>query len=218
MQRIFIILCVCFVIIISLLTYLHFNQNNQFQTIFFNIGQGDSALIKFANGEKMLIDCGPDKNVLSKLGKYLPFYDRTINYLVISHFDLDHYGGCVDVLKRYQVRNIITNGSSKDDSYWQSWDEARKLEQANEFIVANTSSWKIGDSQVEFLWPISSQFSGLSLQDENIRSIVLRISNSSTSILFTGDLPIEAEKVLIGEYCGDERRHPPSSPLEGGTV
>lgn len=219
MKRIFIILCICFVITVAILIYLHFFQNQKFQTIFLNIGQGDSALIKFSNGEKMLIDCGPDKNVLAKLGKYLPFYDRTLDYLVISHFDLDHYGGCVDVLKRYQVKNIITNGSFKDDSYWQSWDKIRESENANEFVVASTSSWKMGDSKVEFLWPISSQLAVLSSRDENIRSIVLRISNNFISLLFTGDLPIEAEKVLISEYCitTNTTNIPPAPLIKGET-
>src|SRR3989339_1296284 len=121
MRKIIWLLLFCLIVVLGLLAYVKLFDKKlySFQIIFFNIGQGDSALIKFADGEKMLVDCGPDKTVLSKLGKFLSFYDRTIDYLVVSHFDLDHYGGCVDVLHRYDVKNIITNGDEKEyDSYW----------------------------------------------------------------------------------------------------
>src|SRR3989339_1455689 len=120
MRRVLVILIICWFLLFLLAVYVNINKPKHFEVIFFNVGQGDSSLIKFEDGKKMLIDCGPDKNVLSKLGRELPFHNRTIDYLVISHFDLDHYGGCIDVLKRYKVKNIIHNGSTKyDDKYWQ---------------------------------------------------------------------------------------------------
>ena len=51
-------------------------RRHQFRVTFLNIGQGDSALINFADGEKMLVDCGPNKIVLTRLGEEMPFLDR----------------------------------------------------------------------------------------------------------------------------------------------
>ncbi len=202
MKKILLFLIIIWITVFSLVIYLHLQKNNQFKIIFFDIGQGDSALIKFTNGQKMLVDCGPDKKVLAKLGKYLPFYDRTIDYLAISHFDLDHYGGCVDVLKRYTVKNIIYNGSEKiTDKYWQTWDEFRIKEQSNEFIVWQTSTWKMGNSKIEFLWPLSSQLIGLDIDNENNKSIVFRLVNDNTSVLFTGDMEEKIENILMKTYC-----------------
>src|SRR3989344_9396567 len=97
-------------------------QQSHFYVVFLNIGQGDAALINFGNGQKMLVDCGPNRSILSALGRHLPFYDRTIDYLLVTHPDLDHYGGCVDVLKRFDVKNIIINGATKAyDPYWVIW-------------------------------------------------------------------------------------------------
>src|SRR3989338_8116486 len=121
MKRLFAVLAVCLLSAIGFLIYLKFiPADDYFQVIFFDIGQGDAALIRLATGEKILVDCGPDRKILSKLGRGLKFYDREIDYLIATHPDLDHYGGCVDVLRRYKVKKIVTNGISKDyDSYWQ---------------------------------------------------------------------------------------------------
>src|SRR3989339_155923 len=124
-RRMLVILVVVLLVIFGLLIYLQYFVSNirSSRVVFFNVGQGDAALVDFGNGQKMLIDCGPDRKILSKLGQYLPFYDRTIDYLLISHPDLDHYGGCVDVLRRYDVKNIIENGATKSDPYFQVWDK-----------------------------------------------------------------------------------------------
>ena len=202
MKKILLFLIIIWITVFSLVIYLHLQKNNQFKIIFFDIGQGDSALIKFISGEKMLVDCGPDKKILAKLGKYLPFYDKTIDYLVVSHFDLDHYGGCVDVLKRYKVKNIIYNGSEKiTDKYWQTWNEFRVSEQTNEFIVWQTSTWKIGSSKIEFLWPLNKQLLNLDLKNENNKSIVFKLTNNHTSVMFTGDMEEKIENILMKIYC-----------------
>ncbi|MFH1291738.1 MAG: MBL fold metallo-hydrolase [bacterium] len=202
-KKIVIGLSIALLAIILLWFLIHFREQ-QFQVVFFNVGQGDSALIKFENGQKMLVDCGPDKKVLAKLGENLPFYDRAIDFLLITHFDLDHYGGCIDVLKRYKVENIITNGGNKPaDKYWQAWDMSRKNEQSNEIIISQISTWEIADSKLEFLWPdLDDESNTPSLKkDSNNQSIVFRLVHSSTTILFTGDMEEKVEKILVESYC-----------------
>ncbi len=187
-----------------LVIYIHLQKGNQWQTIFFDVGQGDSALIKFANGEKMLIDCGPDKTVLAKLGKYLPFYDREIDYLLVSHFDLDHYGGCVDVLRRYQVKNIITNGAGKDyDKYWLTWKEASEAELADTWQITGSRLWSIAGVDLYFLNPDASLIfaSTKDKMESNNQSIVFKLSYASTTILFTGDMETPLENALLTKYC-----------------
>ena len=79
-------------------------QTSLLKITFLNVGQGDASLIQFPDGEKMLVDCSIDSRILEALGRVLPYYDRQIDYLVVSHPDADHYGGCIDVLKNYQIK------------------------------------------------------------------------------------------------------------------
>lgn len=187
----------------ALLVYVHFTkQNPKFGVTFFNIGQGDSALIRFDNGQKMLVDCGPDKKILSKLGSALPFYDRTIDYLVVTHPDTDHYGGCADVLDRYNVGEIIVNSSRKeDDPYWQLWNKKMLAEGAKIKIMADPEEWEIGGSTLHFLAPDSSLKLAAKDTEGNNASIVFRLENAGESFLFTGDMEMPLEDALVQKYC-----------------
>ncbi|MDO9028144.1 MAG: hypothetical protein Q7U68_04705, partial [Candidatus Roizmanbacteria bacterium] len=75
--------------------------------VFCNVGQGDAAYIRIKNKVDVLIDAGPDKKVLSCLGKYMPFWDRKIELIFISHNQKDHFGGLNYILDRYQIGTVF---------------------------------------------------------------------------------------------------------------
>jgi len=196
------------VVVIILVFYFHYTavENKQFKMIFFNIGQGDSALIRFSDGEKMLVDCGPDRKVLSKLGKYLPFFDRKIDYLVVSHPDNDHYAGCVDVLKNYEVKNVFINGITKEqDGYWRTWDSVLHSEGAIIKVVTDPFQLDIAGTKLNFLTP--DQSFPLASMSDNDHSIIFKLINDKTSALFTGDMEQPLENDLLAKYCS-------STPLD----
>jgi len=200
MRKFIIVIAILLALIIGLFFYVRYFSDTGFKIIFFNVGQGDSALIRFDNGQKMLIDCGPDRKILSKLGQYLPFYDRTIDYLLISHPDGDHYGGCVDVVKRYKIGQIIENGVTKDsDPYWQVWQS--KVSNLRVYKVGGHESWDIASTTLEFFSPDS----GLNLVEKNKEgnnlSIVFKLTHASTTVLFTGDAETPLEQALMQKYC-----------------
>jgi len=171
---------------------------NKLQITFFDIGQGDATLISFPNGEQMLIDCAKDARVLSALGRALFFSDRTIDYLVVTHPDLDHYGGCTDVLDRFSILNLVTNGVESNLSLqWQAFLEAVNLEQANKVWIKKETEWKFGSTTIHFIYPNKDLPKGVS---DNNSSIAFIVSLGEKDVLFLGDVEAEVEKYLIGEY------------------
>lgn len=78
-----------------------------------DVGQGDGILISYETNQ-ILIDGGPDSKILDCLGRHMPFWDKKIEVVVLTHPQLDHYGGLVDVLARYDVENFIANGLDSD--------------------------------------------------------------------------------------------------------
>lgn len=77
------------------------------KVIFCDVGQGDAALVTYKNWQ-MLIDTGPNnKKVLTCLSQNMPFWDKTIELIIITHGDGDHVGGLVDVSKYYKVEQSI---------------------------------------------------------------------------------------------------------------
>jgi len=183
--------------------YLDSHRPKHFSVTFLNIGQGDSALIKFENGQKMLVDCGPNKIVLSRLGRILPFYDRTIDYVLATHPDLDHYGGCVDVLRRYKVKTIIINGREKtNDPYWQEWNKAMREEPGATIVtMASPTSWNIASDTLHFISPDPSLLLSVGPADSNNYSIVFKLTHDRESFLFTGDMELPLENALLAKYC-----------------
>lgn len=75
--------------------------------IFCDVGQGDATLVTYKNWQ-MLIDTGPNnKRVLTCLEKNVPFWDKEIEMVMITHGDNDHSGGLTDVSKFYKIEQII---------------------------------------------------------------------------------------------------------------
>lgn len=200
-----IILCLAglvLVLSVILLCLKFFPRGQAYKIIFFNVGQGDASLIRLPSGAKMLVDCGPDRAILGKLGKYLPFYDRTLDYLVVTHFDADHYGGCVEVLRRYLVKNIYINGDEKpDDAYWQKWAEALRAEGASVKTVSASMTLSDGSAKFNFLAP-SSAFTSIAKTDSNNHSVVFRLEYGTTTVLYTGDMESKLENELLAAECG----------------
>lgn len=177
-------------------------KTHEFKVVFLNVGQGDGTLIQFRNGQKMLVDCGPNAGVLARLGAELPFYDRTIDYVLATHPDLDHYGGCVDVVKRYKVSEIITNGKSKEnDPYWQTWNAVQKESGAKLVTITSPLVWHIASTTFEFLSPDPALQFAAAADDSNNYSIVFRLLDPTDSYLFTADMEVPLEQALLKRYC-----------------
>ena len=174
---------------------------------FLDVGQGDASLIDFPNGEQMLVDCSQDSRILSALGRVMKFYDNQIDYLLVSHPDLDHYGGCEDVLKRFDVKHIITNSFDKDyDSAWRSFKRAVVDEGAEWEVIDSESNLVISNSEIKFLYPDHSLAddptvpeSGKKAQS-NYTSIIFELSYKNKKALFVGDAGEEEEYYVVKKY------------------
>jgi beta-lactamase superfamily II metal-dependent hydrolase len=177
-------------------------SDNREKIVFLNIGQGDAALIKFDSGEKMLVDCGLNRKILSKLGKYLSFFDRTIDYLLVTHPDGDHYGGCSDILRRYKIKTIIFGDFKKsNDPYWRAWTKYSQAENAQWKFIDGHEVMMIGNTRLEFFSPDHDLVIKKDATLANNHSIVFKLSNHLGNFLFTGDMEMPLEEALLNKYC-----------------
>ncbi len=174
---------------------------------FLDIGQGDASYIQFPNGEDMLIDCAADARILGALGRVMRPSDRTIDYLVISHAHADHYGGCIDVMKRFTVKHIWYNGYKKEyDPMWRWFWEAMQTSGAEYKEVNREERIAIASSTIHILYPdhrVSddpvTQAVGEGYAENNM-SIVMTVQYGPTKALFTGDMEKSLEEYLIKKY------------------
>ena len=102
-------LCKNFSIILLICVIFYFLNTlipQNFKIYFIDVGQGDSTLITTPSNKKILID-GGEGNTSVLLDYLLDRRIRTIDYVMISHFDSDHCNGLIDVIERLNVKNII---------------------------------------------------------------------------------------------------------------
>jgi len=82
--------------------------DNNLHIVACDVGQGDAILITYKNIQ-ILTDGGPNNKVIDCLGKYVPFYDREIELVILTHPQKDHYYGLVEVFKQYKVDTFISS-------------------------------------------------------------------------------------------------------------
>ena len=164
---------------------------------FFDVGQGDSVFIETPKHEQILIDGGPGAVVLEKLAKEMPFWDRTIDLIILSHPEKDHLAGLLDVLKRYKVKNILWTGVVRQTAEYKEWVKLIEKEKAN-IIIAQAGQQILGDlsASLEVLHPFED-WRGKELKDSNMTSIVARLDYGQTSFLFTADVLAFQEREMI---------------------
>ena len=107
-----------FLSLIAVLVWLAvYSVDINLQIIACDVGQGDAILIQ-KNTTQVLIDGGPNQSVLNCLGRHLPFWDKQIELVILTHPQEDHYAGLIDVFKTYK---ILSFGESNTTSSYQGY-------------------------------------------------------------------------------------------------
>jgi len=160
---------------------------------FIDVGQGDSALIQY-NGTTILIDAG-EADEGPAIVTYLKHQEISdIDILIATHPHSDHIGGMQDVLKNFNVRNVIDSGMPHTTTTYQKF-----LETIDHTTIPYTTV-RPGDSfspAPGLTMLVLSAPDGSKDQDLNDGSIVLRVSYGRVNILFEGDAGTSTEELMI---------------------
>jgi competence protein ComEC len=167
---------------------------------FLDVGQGDAILIQTPNGQDILVDGGPDPQKINlELSEKLPFWDRTIDLVVCTQPQADHVTGLVEVLQRYKVKQVIEPGVSYNSSIYREWCNLIEDKGIEYSIAWAGQEIDLGNGiKMEVLNPPEGLFEGTS-DDVDNNGVVLRLSWSKVSFLFTADIREEIEFELIGQ-------------------
>lgn len=164
---------------------------------FFDVGQGDAVLIKTPGGKKILIDGGPDSLVVNRMSEVLPWWDRQIDLIILSHPHDDHVSGLIDVVKRYQIGQIVYTGVLHTSPNFLEWLRLAQKDQIPFNFIEGPQKINLGDDCfLEILYPFESLF-GKEVEDLNNSSIVMKLVYGETSFLFAGDAELEIEEELL---------------------
>lgn len=139
--------------LILLFVYISSQPDGKLHIIFCDVGQGDGAYIKMPNGSDMLLDGGPNEKVLSCLGKNMPFYDRKIDVIVLSHPQKDHLQGLISVLERYNVKYIVIGVVGNDSEGYKKLVSLINKKKINYKNLFQGDFFQLGQVKMSILWP-----------------------------------------------------------------
>ena len=166
------------------------------KVVFLDVGQGDSIFIDF-NNKQVLIDGGPDKSVLEKLNQEMPFYDKTIDMLILTHPDADHLTGLISALDFFNIKHIIATDYRKDTGLYKRWQDLINKKDVN-LTLANEVQEIVLDDKVklEVLWPKKDR----KYKKANNASIVMRLVYKNSEIFLAGDIESKIESEITENF------------------
>lgn len=187
----------------------------------FDIGQGDAIYLRTVEGSDVLIDGGPGDAVLSKLGTVMPFGDRKIEFVILTHPHADHASGLVEVLKRYDVDLVMFPEVEYESATYGAF--LNMVKEKGVKIVRPALGQRIfldSATVLDILYPAVGRFEKVPA-DINDASIVARLSLGQSQVLMTGDagktvedfllgagLPIDAEILKVGHHGSHHSTEP----------
>ena len=164
---------------------------------FLDISEGDAILIQ-RGSQQILVDGGPSPQAIAlALGEKMPFWDRTIDLVILTHPHADHITGLLEVLNRYRVRQVLYPDLKYESPLYDEW--LSLLDEKNiKYTLAQAGQQIDFGSEVklEVLNPQTPILTGTESDIDN-NGVVLRLEMGEVSFLLTADIMWEAELELV---------------------
>lgn len=213
MKKVVVIICSLLVVlaIVAGYQYLHFHDG-KLHVIFCDVGQGDAILIITPNGKHILNDGGPDQKVLDCLARHMPFWEKTIDVLILTHPHADHFFGMFDILQRYAVKSFATEDlNNKTQSYQELLKLLKEKGVAQRRVLAGDVwtlrqssgqevSLKVVGPTKEYLEQTSP--GGTIGESKEFASVITYLTYGNFSVLLTGDSQVSGLESAEGMLDG----------------
>ncbi len=161
---------------------------------FLDVGQGDAIYIESPTGTQIVVDGGPNSALLRELGRVMPLYDRSLDAIVVTNPDADHFSGFIDLLSRYKVGIELEPGTEKHTVTYQTLENTLREKGVKQIIARRGMVFNLGGgAHLDVLYPDKD----VSTYTPNDGSIVMRLVYGSTNILLMGDATAKVESRLL---------------------
>lgn len=178
----------------------------QTRLVFCDVGQGDGILIT-SGTKQVVVDGGPGSRMVDCLSDKVPFWDREIEMVVLTHPQRDHMEGLIGVLERYDVGTVVTTGVVNNTDVFRQWQRVLDADGAKVYFPDIGDRFVIDSrlgTTLSVLWPDRDQAARWQQDpptDLNETSIVMRLDIGERCAYLTGDIPKEILVDLIDREC-----------------
>ncbi|MCX6737276.1 MAG: MBL fold metallo-hydrolase [Candidatus Parcubacteria bacterium] len=173
----------------------YFNKVNE--VYFLSVGEGDAELIKY-NGRNIIIDAGPDRQILTSLNKIL-VPGEEVDLAIITHSNKDHYQGLAYILGSYPITSVLMPEISNPDSNYQELLADLREQNIKLYLAKADSLIKFSNTNfLQVLWPLTNNITSTS--DFNSQALVILYKNLDKNFLFTSDIGQKEEDKILTLY------------------
>ena len=174
-------------------------DENMLTVRYFDVGQGDCALISFPVGNDILIDSGPSSSYRKLISEIKRAKRGKIEYFILTHFDEDHIGGADEIFASFDIGTLIIPQEESDSLHYLELMKAYEKEDGCVLRYAvRGDKTEIADSSLTILFSRGKD----EAREEN-DSVVAYLEYGENSFLFMGDLEEKSETELISALGGD---------------
>ena len=168
-----------------------------YQINFFDVGQGDAAMIRTPSGRIVMIDCGTDLDSDRLISALYAERVKEIDCLIFSHAHDDHMGGAYALITHFEVKKILKGDYPLEGVL------GNKIRMAANCPIENVGTGyeiQIGaDAKITVLAPDHAKEGG-----DNNDSLILLLTIGMRRFIFTGDLEQDGEEQLLQSYPNGE--------------
>ncbi|HDY88985.1 MAG TPA: DNA internalization-related competence protein ComEC/Rec2, partial [bacterium] len=167
-------------------------RTKQGSIVFFDVGQGDSALIEYGNKRYFLVDTGIQSAAKSIVLPGLKNIGiKKLDGIFLSHMDSDHVGGFDYIVNNIKVDRIFCCESIEDS--------LETIYGKRITGIAAGDSIAFSEGGILVLSPLQdpSIFQRYGITGENNNSLVLRFNFHDSQVLFTGDIEEKTQKLMV---------------------
>jgi competence protein ComEC len=185
----------------------------RFRLIACDVGQGDAILVVYGDFEILTDGGGPNGKVVGCLSRYMPFWDREVEVVVNTHPQLDHYGGLIEVFRKYKVDYFIASALESSSQEYQVL--KREVGRGSTKVInpLKGQSIRYGMMHYDIFWPtkeflMSEGWNGeegilgkfTSDRDSNDFSVQAVVGFGSFSALLTGDVGQSIDALVLPNF------------------
>ncbi len=160
--------------------------------VFLDVDQGDAILLQ--SGQcNLLVDAGNLSTGAQLYSKLQHYGVKQLDYLIITHPHLDHFGGVFAFSRDFTIKQVLDNGANSPD--WVYWDEYIKWRSGYDYsVLQRADQLQCGQTLVRALHPYKNQVKELDL---NAGSLVLYLELDREKVVLASDIPASVEADLI---------------------
>ena len=165
----------------------------------FQAGKADAILIQ-QGSSAMLVDTGLEENDVALVAAIQAMGVRSLDALIITHFDRDHVGGAAMVLQTFNVKRVFQSNYPRESDEYAAYVSALSAKGINPTTVFATNTFfKLGDASVMVNGPAEAEYEK---EPSNNSSLITTVTFGDTTFLLMGD----AEKARIKEFIATYTR------------